>query len=167
MDILASNLLLILCFVVGTGLIILEAFLPGFGIAGISGVVLEIAAIYLTWARLGMGPALIALAAVLLIIGITVFLSYRSAMKGRLSRSPLILHHTETAESASLESGAAGESPWIGRSGEAATPLRPAGWIDIEGRRLSAATSGEFLEKGVPVRVIGVRGDHLLIQRQS
>ena len=38
MDLLASDLLLILSFVAGTGLIIAEAFMPGFGIAGISGV---------------------------------------------------------------------------------------------------------------------------------
>ena len=162
MDILASNLLLILCFVVGTGLIILEAFIPGFGIAGIAGIALEIAGIWLTGSRIGTVPALIAVGAVLLVIGLAVFLSYRSAMKGRLSKSPLILRHTENAQNASPEAGAAGQNPWIGRDGAVVTPLRPAGFIEIGGERLSAATSGEFLEKGVPVRVTGVRGDHLI-----
>ena len=40
MDPFALNLIMIVGFVIGSGLIILEAFIPGFGIAGISGVIL-------------------------------------------------------------------------------------------------------------------------------
>ena len=45
MDAFALNLIMIIGFVVGSGLIILEAFIPGFGVAGIAGVVLEIVAL--------------------------------------------------------------------------------------------------------------------------
>ena len=106
MDLVASNLLLILCFAVGTGLMIVEAFLPGFGIAGVSGLILEIAGIILAYRRFGTVPALIALAAVLLVVGLVVFFSYRSAMNGRISKSPLVLKDTEVPV-------AAAESPWL------------------------------------------------------
>ena len=37
--------------------------------------------------------------------------------------------------------------------------------IEIDGIRLSASTSGEFLAKGTSVRVVGAEGDHLLIKK--
>ena len=44
----AVNLPLLVCFLVGIGLLVLEAFMPGFGLPGISGIVMEIVAIALT-----------------------------------------------------------------------------------------------------------------------
>ena len=161
MDLIASNLLLILLFVVGTGLVITEAFIPGFGVAGISGIVLEIAAIVLTGHRFGTVPALIALFGVLLVVGLAVFISYRSAMKGRLSRSPLVLKDTEKP---AKKAASGKDNPWLDREGVVVTPLRPAGFIEIDGRRLDAASTGDFLEKGTAVRVVGMENNHLLIR---
>ena len=161
MDLLASDLLLILSFVAGTGLIIAEAFMPGFGIAGISGIILEVLAIFLTGRRFGTGAALLALLGVLIVVGVTVFFSYRSAMKGRLSKSPLILKDTEGPKK---NKAASPETPWLNREGVVVTPLRPRGFIEIDGKRLNAASSGAFLAPGTPVCVIGTEGDHLVIR---
>ena len=161
MDVSTGTLIMILCYVFGTGLIIMEAFMPGFGIAGIAGIVLEIIAVILTNTYYGLMWSLIATFALLLFIGIAVFLSYRSAVKGRLSKSPLILKDTE--ESAVT---AADKQKWVGREGIAVSSLRPAGTIEIGGVRLNASTSGEFLTKGTPVRVSGIQGDHLVIQKK-
>ena len=109
MDPFALNLIMILCFIVGSGLIILEAFIPGFGVAGIFGIILEVVALWATWQLHGVVTALIALLAVLILIGFAIFLSYRSAMNGRLSRSPLVLKETEAASGAS-----ASPEQWIG-----------------------------------------------------
>lgn len=161
MDFLASDLLLILSFVVGTALVITEAFIPGFGIAGISGIILEGLAVFFTGRRFGTGPALLALLGVLIVVGVSVFISYRSAMKGRLSKSPLILKETETPAGSKPAST---ETPWLNREGVVVTPLRPRGFIEIDGKRLNAASSGAFLAPGTPVCVIGTEGDHLVIR---
>ena len=160
MDASTGTLIMILCYVFGTGLIMMEAFMPGFGVAGIAGIILEIVAVVLTNNYYGLLWSLIATFAVLLFVGIAVFLSYRSAMKGRLSKSSLVLHETESGASSAppLES-------WADREGTAVTALRPAGFIEIGGVRLSASTSGEFLTKGTSVRVTGAEGDHLVIQK--
>ena len=158
MDPFALNLIMILCFIVGSGLVILEAFIPGFGVAGISGIILEIVAIWAAWSLHGIGTALIALLAVLILIGVAIFLSYRSAMKGRLSRSPLVLKETETAGAAETS------GQWIGKEGVTVTALRPAGEIDIGGVRLKAASTGDFIPKGTAVAVTGTEGDHLVIR---
>ena len=161
MDAFALNLIMIIGFVVGSGLIILEAFIPGFGVAGIAGVVLEIVALRCCWTLHGTVPALLALVGVLLLIGVAVFLSYRSAMNGRLSRSHLVLKDTEEAAADSKQ------DLWIGKEGTAITALRPAGQIEIGGTRLNAASTGDFIKKGTPVLVTGTEGDHYVIRKKD
>ena len=161
MDPFALNLIMIIGFVIGSGLIIVEAFIPGFGIAGISGVILEIVALYCCWQLHGIVPALLALAGILLLVGVAVFLSYRSAMNGRLSRSHLVLKDTEEAAADSKQ------DLWIGKEGTAVTALRPAGQIEIGGTRLNAASTGDFIEKGAPVLVTGTEGDHYVIRKKG
>ena len=51
-----------------------------------------------------------------------------------------------------------------GKEAVVATPLRPAGFVDVGGQRLSAASSGDFLEKGVRVQITGAEGDHLVVR---
>jgi len=161
MDPFALNLIMIIGFVIGSGLIIAEAFIPGFGVAGISGVILEIVALRCCWLQYGTVPTLFALVGVLLLIGLAVFLSYRSAMNGRLSRSHLVLNDTEAA--------AGEEKPdhWIGQEGVTVTALRPAGQIEIGGTRLNASSTGDFIERGAPVLVTGMEGDHYTIRRKA
>ena len=161
MDVSTGTLIMILCYVFGSGLIIMEAFMPGFGVAGIAGLILEIAAIIMTNTYFGLTWSLIGTFLVLLFIGIAVFVSYRSAMKGRLSNSPIVLKDTEATAAAA----APALSEWMDREGTAVTALRPAGFIDIGGTRLNASTAGEFLAKGTPVRVVGAEGDHLVIRK--
>ena len=161
MDPFALNLVMIIGFVIGSGFIIAEAFIPGFGVVGTCGIFLEIAALYCCLRLHGVTTALLAFAGVLLLIGLAVFLSYRSAMNGRLSKSHLVLKDTEAA---------AGENKpdhWIGMEGVAATSLRPAGQVEIGGTRLNAASNGDFIEKGAPVLVTGMEGDHYVIRRKD
>ena len=161
MDPFAWNLIMILGFVIGSGLIIAEAYIPGFGVAGICGLILEIGALYCCWQAHGITAALFAFVGVLLLIGLAIFLSYRSAMKGRLSRSHLVLNETEAASADSKQ------DHWIGMEGTAVTALRPAGRIEIGGTRLNAASSGNFIEKGSPVLVTGTEGDHYVVRKKD
>ena len=160
MDPFALNLIMIIGFVIGSGLIIVEAFIPGFGVAGICGVILEIVALRCCWVLHGIVPALLALVGVLALIGLAVFLSYRSAMNGRLSKSHLVLNDTE-------KTAAEDKPDWIGMEGVAVTALRPAGQIEIDGKRLNAASTGDFIEKGSAVLVTGMEGDHCVIRRKA
>ena len=101
MEFLSNDLVLILCSVIGFALLVLEAFMPGFGVAGLCGIVLEVIAVYCAWAYHGTVFALCVTLAIVLITGITVFLAYRSAVKGRLSKSPIILTSEEKADAGS------------------------------------------------------------------
>ena len=159
MEFINSNLPLILFFLAGFGLLITEALMPGFGIAGILGIIAEVLAIWIAWTHYGTAFALCLTAVILLLTGVTVFLSFRSIMKGRLSRSELVLRETESP----AESGSEALAGYVGREGVTVTPLRPAGQINLDGVRVSAASGGEFLEKGRKVRVNGIVGDHVTV----
>ena len=161
MDPFSLNLLMIIGFLVGSALIVTEAFIPGFGVAGISGIILEIVGLRCCWLLHGTVPTLLALAGVLLVIGVAVFLSYRSAKNGRLSNSNLVLKDTETP------AGEDKPDQWIGMEGITVTALRPAGQVEIGGVRLNAASAGEFIGKGTPVLITGTEGDHYTVRRTA
>ena len=162
MEWLSGNLVMILCLVIGTGLILLEAVMPGFGIAGGFGIALEIVAVIAAWNHFGTGVALLITFALMLLIGFAVFLCFRSFKKGRLSRSPLVLQETESTEAKT--DGGHPLADWVHRDAMTLSPLRPGGFVEIDGQKISASTRGTFLEKGVPVVVIAVEGDHLVVR---
>ena len=81
-------------------------------------------------------------------------------MSGRLSKSHLVLKDTE-------KTAAEDKPDWIGMEGVAVTALRPAGQIEIDGKRLNAASTGDFIEKGSAVLVTGMEGDHCVIKRKA
>lgn len=51
----------------------------------------------------------------------------------------------------------------VGRTGNAATVLRPAGAMEIDGERIDVVTEGEFVEAGRPVRVLYVEGNRVVV----
>lgn len=52
----------------------------------------------------------------------------------------------------------------LGKEGEAQTDLRPAGMVEIEGRRLDVVTAGELVEKSKRVRVVKVEGNRVVVK---
>ena len=161
MEFLSNDLVLILCSVIGFALLLLEAFMPGFGVAGLCGIVLEVIAVYSAWAYHGTVFALCVTLAIILITGITVFLAYRSAVKARLSKSPIILTSEEKADAGS---SAEQLKEYVNKEGITVSSLRPGGFVETEGIRLNASSEGEFIEKGKSVRITGVEGNHVTVR---
>jgi membrane-bound serine protease (ClpP class) len=53
----------------------------------------------------------------------------------------------------------------VGSEGRAKTTLRPSGVAEIDGRKHSVVTAGEFIEQGAPVRVVRVEGSRVVVRR--
>ena len=71
---LMANLPILLCLMLGAALMIVEVFLPGFGLPGVSGIVLIGAGTVIIWLKAG---ALTALATLLVVIAVlAVLISY-------------------------------------------------------------------------------------------
>ncbi len=162
MDFVINNLPILICAVVGIALLVVEMFMPGFGIPGISGLILLAASIVLTWmehgpiAGIGVSIVVIALGA------IVVTLSLKSAATGRISRSALILRDT-LKHDGSVVSGNQ-EHQLLHRTGETMTVLRPAGMANFDGERLNVVSGGEYIEKGRQVIIKAVEGARILVQ---
>ncbi len=62
---------------------------------------------------------------------------------------------------------ASAETDLTGSLGQCRTPLRPAGTVLVEGVPYDAVSTGDFLEAGTQVRVLGRQGPSLLVQSQE
>ena len=162
LELIVANLPIVICFVIGIGLLILEAFMPGFGAAGITGVVLEIITLVMTWFEHGPVATLAMLLIVLLVLAIAISTSLRSIASGRLSKSSLVHADTESNEDGyrSVEDLAV----FVDREGVASSVLRPTGIADFDGVRLNVSSEGDFIAAGTRVRIIKVEGAKILVR---
>lgn len=154
--------IIIVCFILGIGLLVLEAFMPGFGLPGFTGVVLEVVTLVLTWFRFGPLVTLGMLLVVLSVLAIAISVSLRSITKGKLSRSKLIHQDAETNEAGYRS--AEDLNVFLGREGQATTVLRPTGIADFEGVRLNVSSEGDYITAGTKVRIIKVEGSKILVR---
>lgn len=162
LELIAANLPIIVCFVIGIGLLILEAFMPGFGVAGFTGTILEIITLVMTWFEHGPIATLAMLLIVLLVLAIAISTSLRSITSGRLSKSSLIHSATESNEEGyrSVEDLAV----FMDREGVASSVLRPTGIADFDGVRLNVSSEGDYIPAGTRVRIIKVEGAKILVR---
>lgn len=161
-ELIAANLPIIICFLIGVALLVAEVFMPGFGVAGISGIVLEVISIVLVYLKYGGLAALGLTIVILAVIGITISISLRSATKGRLSKSPIILNDRETTAEGYIAT--TDMDVFTGKEGETTTVLRPTGMAEFDGVRLNVVSEGEYIPKGTPVRVAYVEGVRVVVR---
>lgn len=162
MDLLLSNLHVVLCFIVGTALLITEVFLPGFGGAGIAGVVLEAAAIAMAWFSMGPVAALVVTIVALAVLAVTISFSLHSIAKGKLN-SKLVLREQEKAEEGYVPSDDTGV--FVGKEGVVTSSLRPTGMADIDGVKLNVMSAGDYIEKGTRVKITSAQGSKIVVEK--
>ena len=162
LELIAANLPIIICFLIGIGLLILEAFMPGFGAAGITGIILEIITLVMTWFEHGPLATLAMLLIVLLVLAIAISTGLRSITSGRLSKSSLVHSETESNEEGyrSVEDLAV----FMDKEGTATSVLRPTGIADFDGVRLNVSSEGDYIPAGTRVRIIKVEGAKILVK---
>ena len=154
----------VILLVLGIILVIVEMITPGFGVPGISGAVCLVLSIVLR-ARVSFSAAVWMTALVLLVLGVLLIIFFRSATKGSISRSPIILNDSIQADASYIT--AADLSYYVGKEGKALTILRPTGMAEVEGVRLNVSTNGDFIPADTPINVVKVDGLNLIVERKS
>ncbi len=150
----------VVLFLGGLILLVVEAFfLPGFGAAGIAGLVGVFASIILSYdsLRAGLINLNIALGTTILVTA----LAWRFIKKSSTWQR-LVLSTRLERESGSIEQAA--RRDLVGKVGVAQTPLRPAGIVEILGQRVDVVTEGGFVTKGTAVEVISVQGNRVVVR---
>jgi membrane-bound serine protease (ClpP class) len=153
----------------GIALLLLEVFvIPGFGIAGILGIVALLAALVMSVVGSGATPEFFMLATGRMLLSLLVAVLASFLMLRFMRRTPfgrwLIL---DTGLGAGQQYGSAPESDlrWLGKRGRTTSPLHPAGIADIEGTRVDVVSEGELIEPGTPVEVTRVDGNRIVVRQ--
>ena len=152
------NLPLILCLLAGVSLLVVEVFVPGFGLPGVSGLILTVIGVVITWRNYGPVAGLAVTLIALALAGIAISVSIKSAANGKLSRSALILNDvTPTVDHEESDA-------LLGKSVKTVTVLNPVGFAEFDGVRLNVVTEGSYLEKDKPVQVTKVEGNKIIVK---
>ncbi|MGB5530322.1 MAG: NfeD family protein, partial [Ignavibacteriaceae bacterium] len=167
-----ASVIEILMFVVGLGLLLLEIFvIPGFGIAGISGIILVIASIF--FSMVGENPfidsdavsnAIVRLSFGLLAAIVLLFLLARFLPKSNLFKKFILSEEEKAAEGYTSRTSL---SELLGAEGVALTTLRPAGTAEFNGKRVDVVTDSEYIEHGKPVIVTAVEGMRVVVREKK
>lgn len=167
-----ASVIEILMFVVGLGLVLVEVFvIPGFGVAGISGIILIIASLFLS--MLGADPFLdfnaVSLAIIKLTIGflaalILIFLVARFLPKSNFFKKFILSEEEKATEGYTSRTNL---SELLGVEGIAITTLRPAGTAEINGKRVDVVTDSEYIEHGKPIIVTTVEGMRVVVREKK
>ncbi len=164
----------IIAFFLGVALLAIEIFvLPGFGIAGVSGITLIVMSLILimldndffNFDFVPQQSILLATAATLGgIVGAVGILFYLSS---RLSKSTIFssVALTETQERSQGYTSSSFKEPMKGKKGTAYTVLRPSGKVLIDGEMYDAYTRGDFIDKDIEIEVVNDEGTSLQVKR--
>ena len=161
LEFLLTNLPILICVVAGLALLIVEAFMPGFGVPGVSGIILLLISAALLWVKAGPLAALGLVVVIVALIAILLSIALKSASSGRLSKSPIILSDSERSEAGYISN--TDMSVFVGREGTTRTVLRPSGIADFDGVRLNVVSDGSFIKQGARVRIERVEGSRIVV----
>jgi membrane-bound serine protease (ClpP class) len=154
----------VILFVLGLAFLIIEFFVPGFGIFGVSGILMILIGIVFAAPTIGQGffTLVIAVAATAILIPIL----YKLFGGPKLFRR-LVLDEAETVDKGYVNIPDNSLSGLLGKTGDAITPLRPAGIIVVDGKRLDAISDGSYMPSGEKIRIVEVQGTKIVVTRQG
>ena len=173
-----ANWLEILLFVVGVVFVVLEVFvIPGFGVFGIGGLVMIVAGIVLAsqtfiiprtseeLARLPVSLSMVLAAGGGFMTGIFFIRKYLTTMPvfRRIMLQPPSADESISPAQRELKESLVDRTHLMGKSGQAVTPLVPAGKAQIGNELIDVITDGRLIEKGQVIRVIEVTGNRVLV----
>ncbi len=144
--------------IIGVVVVISEIILPSAGVLSLIAAGLFCYSLYLVFTTVSTFAGSIFLAVDMIILPVVVIYGLKL-----LARSPATLKKTLSREDGVLSQAPDLEN-WLGRSGVAATNLRPAGSALIDGRRLDVVSRGEYVDKDSEIIVIKVTGNQIIVK---
>lgn len=175
-----AELVLIL---LGVLLLIVELFvLPGFGIAGVAGILLVFLGIFLSFVPTEPGPWRVVpqlpatweamkSGATAMMIAVAVSAALMWYLARHLPQMPMasqLILSGEVARGQTIDAGATAIETValeVGDQGVALSVLRPAGKARIRDQVHDVVTEGDMVEKGTPIEVIDVSGNHVVVRK--
>jgi membrane-bound serine protease (ClpP class) len=159
----------LLLMTAGVLLLLAEVFLlPGFTLAGIAGILMLVGGLGLTLVGAGATMSAVVTALGRVAISILIALAGAVALLRYLPRLPfgrrLVLQTGMEADDGYV-SAPDSDRQWLGRTGTAVSPLRPAGIAQFDDARVDVVSEGSFIDAGTSVEVTRVDGNRIVVRR--
>ena len=164
-----ANWMEISAVIIGLILITLEIFvIPGFGFAGISGIILVFGGLYFSMISdipymsdyIAAGASL---STIIILSVVFTVLSYKALIKTKTFRKLTLQDDPATASNLKVEP----DSSLIGKSGLTVTVLRPSGKVDIDGVIYQAVSDGNYLVKETKVIVKKIESNNIIVAEEK
>jgi len=141
--------------VLGLLLLLAEvAIVPGFGVAGVLGMLALAAGAIAAWTELGPFWGTVTGGVSIVAAGVMLYVIPKSRAGRRM-----VLEHSQ-AEAVSQED----RSDLLGRRGTTVTPLRPIGRVRFGHDEVDVMTEGEYVESNREVEVMTVEGPRVVVR---
>lgn len=145
---------------IGVLLLVVEAFVPGFGIFGVGGIAAIVASVIMGVPSIDLAVRYLAFASVAFVV--VLFGLVRSISRRGLGKSLTLTHDEKGWVPSRVDHGAL-----IGSQGKALTVLRPAGTAQFGEVKVDVVTEGEFVSAGAVVKVLRVEGTRIVVRVAS
>lgn len=159
----------LLLVIVGIGLVVVEVLvIPGFGIAGVAGIVALLAGV--TMSLLGDGASMDAVGNALSRVAISLFIAIALGLvlMRTMTQSPFarrLVLETDMDADEGWESTPDADHHLMGVVGKTITQLRPSGIANLGGARVDVVSDGELIDPGTDIIVTRVDGNRVVVRR--
>lgn len=148
-------------FAAGLFLLVIEAFIPSFGVIGVAGLAAVSVSVAWAAAATGQGWRMLAIAAVTAAVLVLIALRF---LKRSPAWSQIVLKYSESKSLGYV--GPSDASGLVGATGITITPLRPAGIAEISGKRMDVVSDGSFISAATQVVVTKTEGTRIVVRPQ-
>ncbi|MGV8147110.1 MAG: NfeD family protein [Alkaliphilus sp.] len=148
----------LIIFAAGVLLLFVEAVMPGFGIAGLGGIICIVASIFMASSSVASAVVSLIIAIVFSLIALILLLKYAPRNK---FFDKIILRKSEKGYVATIKD----YNVLLNKEGAVKSYLRPTGKVEIEGEVYDVIADGDFVEKGLRVKVIKVEGKKIVVNK--
>ena len=151
----------IILFLVGIFLLLAEIFIiPGFGLAGISGIVAMVASIFLALGNIIQATYSILIALSISILGFFLLLKYLPSTR---TWKKFILS-TQQKKELGYTVGTKDLKRLMSKEGITTTPLRPSGIAEVNNIKINVITRGEYIESNIKIKIISIEGNKIVVK---
>lgn len=155
-----------ICLVVGLVLLGVEIFIPGFGVCGITGVVLLIfSVIFRVATSANFIHFLYLLAIIILAIGLIFLIAVRSARYGLISKSSIV--ETSTAIPTDYADDSKNYGYLLNKVGVTKSICKPIGKMEFDNIEYQVISNGDYINAGEKVKVIEVDGSTIVVRKEE
>jgi membrane-bound serine protease (ClpP class) len=157
-------ILALFLIVLGAVLLVLEIFIPSFGLLTCCAIAAEVGGIWLFFKEsITLGWVGVGVAAV--IVPIVWVITYRLFPKTPFGKSVTLEGPDRPLGDAIADSNELAEM--LGEKGIVISPLRPVGMCDFDGKRFECVAETGYVEKDVTIVVIHVEGTQLTVRTEN